>query len=94
MAPLAFSPIALSFATNYDGKDSAISGIGLPNGADTTAVKRVDTNTTTATAKKASKVVLTSRGLVSKDGKVYTMTSKGTNAQGQPTSATTVWEKQ
>ena len=88
------SPIALSFATNYDGKDSAISGAGFPNGADTIAVKRIDANTTTTTGKKAGKVVYTSRLTVSKDGKVMTITAKGTDAKGKPTSATSVWDKQ
>jgi hypothetical protein len=86
--------IAASYTTNYDGKDSAVSGLGFPNGADTIAVKRVDANTSTATAKKAGKVVYTRRLVVSKDGKVMTITAKGTNEQGQPTSSTTVWDKQ
>jgi hypothetical protein len=47
-----------------------------------------------ATAKKDGKVVQTWRTVLSKDGKVATITSKGTNAQGQSTSATSVWEKQ
>ena len=41
------SRIAYSYTTNYDGKDSAISGVGLPNGADTVVLKRVDANTVT-----------------------------------------------
>jgi hypothetical protein len=83
-----------SYMTNLDGKDSAVSGVGFPNGADTLAVKRIDANTTTATWKKAGKVVGTNRTVVAKDGKVTTMTNKGTNAQGQPTTATVVWDKQ
>src|SRR5580693_9260456 len=35
------SRIASSYVTNMDGKESAISGPGFPNGADTIAVKRV-----------------------------------------------------
>lgn len=88
------SRVAYSYMTNYEGKDSAISGVGFPNGADTIAIKRIDANTTTAISKKAGKVVLTTKTVVSKDGKVMTITAKGTDAQGQPTSATTVWEKQ
>ena len=39
--------------------------------------------------------VRTSRtGVISKDGKMLTVTAKGVNAQGQPTSNTTVYEKQ
>jgi hypothetical protein len=86
-------PIAYSFATNLDGKDVPISGTG-PLGADTIADKRVNANTHISIAKKAGKPILTTRAVVSKDGKVTTNTATGTNAQGQPVSITTVWEKQ
>ena len=46
------------------------------------------------TGKKAGKVVRTGKAVVSKDGKVMTFTTKGTNAQGQPTNNVTVYEKQ
>jgi hypothetical protein len=88
------SRLAYSFTTNYDGKDSAISGVGFPDGADTIAVVRVNANTSTATAKKAGKVVRTTKTVISKDGMVTTLTAKGTNAQGQPTSMTAVFNKQ
>jgi hypothetical protein len=88
------SLITASYTTNFDGKDSAVSGLGFPNGADTIAVKRVDANTNTGTGKKAGKVVYTRRLVVSKDGKVMTITAKGTDEQGKPTSSTTVWDKQ
>jgi len=85
--------VAYSLTTNFDGKDSPLSGVG-PNGGDTMAVKRVDANTATVTIKKAGKVVVTARNVVSKDGKVLTTTTKGTNEQGQPTSTTQVYDKQ
>jgi hypothetical protein len=88
------SRIAYSFTTNFDGKDSAISGVGAPGGADTIAIKRVDANTTTSIGKKAGKVILTFRTMVSKDGKVTTITAKGTDEHGQPISTTTVSDKQ
>jgi hypothetical protein len=90
------SHIAYTFTTNYDGKwkDSAIFGVGFPNGADIVAVRRVNANKTRSTAKKTGKVVQTTTAEVSSDGKVTTLTSKGTNAQGQETSSTTVWDKQ
>src|ERR1700730_18345877 len=49
----------------------------------TLAVKRVDANTTSSTGKKAGKVIRTNRTVVSKDGKVRTVTAKGSNDQGQ-----------
>jgi hypothetical protein len=88
------SRVAYSFTTNYDGKDSAISGVGAPGGEDTIAVKRVDAHTTTSIGKKAGKVVRTNRTVVSKDGKVTTTTGKGTDEHGKPISTTTVYDKQ
>lgn len=87
------SRTAYSYTANYDGKDNPISGAG-PSGADTIALKRINPNTIEATLKKAGKVVLTARNVVSKDGKVLSITAKGTTANGQPTSITTVFEKQ
>jgi len=87
------SHIGYSFASNYDGKETPISGAG-PNGANTISIRRVNANTFKATLKKDGKVVLTTTSVVSSDGKVTTNTSKGTNAQGQPTSYTAVWDKQ
>jgi len=87
------SSISYRFTTNLDGKDSSISGAG-PFGADTISVKRVNANTHLSIAKKAGKPVLTTRAVVSKDGKVTTNTATGTNQQGQPLSIRSVWDKQ
>jgi hypothetical protein len=87
------SSIAYSLTTNFDGKDSPYSGT-QPFGADTVAVKRMDANTTTSISKKAGKTLFRTRTVVSKDGKVSTQTTRGTNAQGQPISVRTVWDKQ
>jgi hypothetical protein len=88
------SRIAWSYTTNYDGKDSAISGAGVPMAADTIASKSVNANTVSSTFKKAGKVVRTTTAVVSKDGKVTTIASKWTNEQGQPASQTAIWDKQ
>jgi len=87
------SPISYSYSSNFDGKDNPFSGTP-PYGADAIVIKIVDANTHTAIDKKAGKTLITSRAVVSKDGKVLTITSKGTNAQGQAISDTTVWDKQ
>jgi hypothetical protein len=82
------------FSPKYDSKDYPITGQG-PNGADTiTGYKRIDANTTEATLKKASKVLFTTRRVVSKDGKVLTLSSKGTNANGKPINNVLVYDKQ
>jgi hypothetical protein len=88
------SRVAYSFTTNYDGKDSAISGVGAPGGEDAIAVTLVDAKTTTSIGKKAGKVIRTNRTVVSKDGKVTTTTAKGTDEQGKPISTTSVYDKQ
>jgi hypothetical protein len=51
------SRIAYSFATSLDGKPVPVSGSGTPAGADMEAVKRINSNTTTATYTKAGTVV-------------------------------------
>lgn len=40
---------AYSYTANYDGKDNPVSGTGAPGGADTIALKRIDSNTVEAT---------------------------------------------
>jgi hypothetical protein len=87
------SRIAYTYTRNFDGKDYPISGVGAPGGEDTIAFKGV-ANTFTGTAKKAGKVIATTRWVLSKNAKVMTITAKGTNEQGQPLNATTVWDKQ
>ena len=88
------SRIAYSYTSNLDGKPALVSGSGVPNGADMYVVKRIDPNTRTVASMKAGKVVRTQRSVVSKDGKVLTLNNKGTGTDGQPTSTTTVWDKQ
>lgn len=88
------SRIAYSYTTRYDGKDSVISGVGFPLGADTVAETRVNAYTTTSISKKAGKVVMTTKSVVSKDGKVTTITTKGTGPKGQPISSILVWDRQ
>jgi hypothetical protein len=61
---------------------------------DTIAVERVDANTTTEVFKKAGKIVGTATAVVSNDGKTMTNTARGTDEQGRPESAITVWDKQ
>jgi len=87
------SLISRGFTTNLDGQDVPYTGM-VSTGADTIAVKRVDTNTTTAISKRAGKTLYMTTTVVSREGKVTTQTIKGTNAQGQPISITTVWDKQ
>ena len=85
-------PVATTYAATYDGKDTPVTGTGAPY--DTIALKRIDSNTVELTTKKDGKVVSKGKRVVSKDGKVMTMTSKGTNAKGEPTNNVAVYDKQ
>jgi hypothetical protein len=87
------SHIAYGYAGNYDGKDNPITGTGQASGADTIALKRSG-NTFEVTMKKGGKVLTTNKNVVSKHGKVLTITAKGTNASGQPVSNVIVFDKQ
>lgn len=88
------SRIAFSLTSNLDGKPVPVSGVGIPGQADMAAVKRIDSHTTTTAMTKAGKPLATVRTVVSKDGKVTTQTTKGTDANGQPLNTVAVFDKQ
>jgi hypothetical protein len=85
------NPINGSYTAKYDGKESPVTGAPY----DTIAIKQVNANTFTFVQKKTDgKYSVTGRTVISKDGKTMTSTVKGTNAAGQPYTATMVWDKQ
>jgi hypothetical protein len=75
---------------NYDGKDYPVTG--NPE-ADTISMKRVDDTRGESVFKKGGKVAATNTRVLSADGKTLTITSKGTNAQGQPRNDVQVFER-
>jgi hypothetical protein len=81
-----------SYTSNLDGKDSPITG-NNPN-ADTVAAKRIDANTLEIVNKKGGKVMTTQKNVVAPDGKTRTVTTTGTDAQGQKVNNVAVYEKQ
>jgi hypothetical protein len=81
-----------SYTTALDGKDVPVTG-NNPN-ADMIAVKRIDANTLEIVNKKGGKVTTTQKQVVSADGKTRTVTTTGTDAQGQKVNNVTVFEKQ
>jgi hypothetical protein len=83
-----------SYAANYDGKDNPITGTGAPGGADTAVLKRLGVNSTETILKKGGKVIRTGRFTVSKDGKVMRLVGKGKDADGKPSIANLVFDKQ
>jgi hypothetical protein len=80
-----------SYTANFDGKDHPLTGSPTAN---TVSLKRIDARTTERTDKKDGKVTLTLTRVVSQDGKTMTVTTTGTNAQGQPVNNVIVFEKQ
>jgi hypothetical protein len=81
-----------SYTSNLDGQDVPISGDN-PN-ADMTAVKRIDANTLEVVNKKNGKVTTTQKTVVAADGKTRTVTTTGTDGQGQKVNNVGVYEKQ
>jgi hypothetical protein len=84
---------AYSFTVAFDGKESPITG-SMPGGADAISIKRTDGNTFEATLTKAGKVIGTAKSEISKDGRVTTVMARGTNADGQATTSSAVYDKQ
>jgi len=85
---------AYSFSTNYDGKDSAITGTGAPGGADAIALKRVSSRRVEGTLKKDGQELGKVVAEVSKDGKISTVRTKGKTADGKELNSETVYDKQ
>jgi hypothetical protein len=88
------SAIEYSFTTNFDGKDAAVTGTGMPGGADAIAIKRVSTHKTAGTLKKGGKEIGHAESEVSKDGKVATVKTTVKGADGKEVSAVSVYDKQ
>jgi hypothetical protein len=88
------SAVSYSYTVTYGDKDYPETGTGTPNGADTIAIKRINANAFESTSKRAGNVVQTNRTVYSNEGKLRTITSKGTNQNGQPTNNVSVYDKQ
>ena len=80
------------YTAKSDGKDYRWTG-QVPTGAETVSVKRVG-NTFTAESKKGGRLLFTTRTTFSAEGKVMTLTTKGTDADGKPIDAVRVYDKQ
>lgn len=87
-------PTSGEWTVNYDGKDRPVTG--SPAGGselDALSLKRIDAFSAEFTQKRAGKVVATGTRVISKDGKVMTITTKGTSAKGQAFTDVEVFEK-
>jgi hypothetical protein len=83
--------IHMEFSPKYDGKDYPATG--LP-GADTISMKKIDDYTIETVSKKDGKRVMTTRSVVSKDGKTRTTTQTGKNAKGENVKNALIYDKQ
>jgi hypothetical protein len=79
------------YTAKFDGKE--VPYAGNPD-TDSASPTRIDDNTYENTWKKAGKVTIKARVVVSADGKTLTVTQTGTNAEGQVVNNTAVYDKQ
>ena len=84
-------PTHTMFLSKFDGKDVPYEG--NPD-ADTASPKKIDDNSYENTWKKGGKATITSKVVVSADGKTMTITQTGTNAKGEPVNNRIVYDKQ
>jgi hypothetical protein len=89
--------IETPFAYSTNGREiygiDMADGAGVPN-TDTISVKHIDAHTIQSTSKKGGEVVMTVTSTVSKDGKTWTSTFKGKDAQGRDVNNVVVYDKQ
>jgi hypothetical protein len=83
-------PTLFEFTTTRDGKDYPYTGSPM---IDTVSLTTVDTLTVTFVTKKGGKVGFTGTRVVSKDGKMMTLSSKGTDPKRQAVENTAVYDK-
>jgi hypothetical protein len=79
-AEMPSGPMKWGYTNARDGKDTAVTG--NPN-YEMVSVTQADPQESTITYKRGGKAVATSKVVVSKDGKMMTVTSDGTDAKGQ-----------
>jgi hypothetical protein len=75
----------------YDGKSYPITGSPAYDAA---TYKQVNNSTAESTRTKAGKVVQTTTGVTSSDGKTYTLTTTGVDEKGQQINNVFVYDKQ
>jgi hypothetical protein len=85
------NPAHNEWTGKFDGKDYPVTG---DPDSDSRSYKMVNDHTLELTNKKAGKVTLTGRIVVSADGKTRTVTTTGTDAQGKKVKNTAVYDKQ
>jgi len=84
------SKVHWEYTANFDGKPYPVTGNG---DGDMVVMKRVDANTIETAYTLKGKPTTVNRRTVSADGKTLTVTSTGTNAQGQKVNNVQVFER-
>lgn len=84
------SKIHWEYTASFDGKPHSVTGNG---DGDMVVMRRVDPNTIETAYTLKGKPTLVNRRVASADGKTLTVTSTGTNAQGQKINNVQVFEK-
>jgi len=84
-------PVHYELSPKYDGKNYPVTG--NPH-SDMASLKKIDPRTIEVVGKKDGKVTMTSRSVVSKDGKTRTTTQTGKNAKGQDVHNIIVYNRQ
>ena len=79
------------YTSKFDGQD--VRWAGNPD-ADTASPRRIDDNSYQNVWRKGGKATVTSKGVVSRDGKTLTIIQTGTDAQGRTVNTTGVYDKQ
>lgn len=83
-------PVLIQYTAKLDGKDYPMTG--NPD-SDMIALKRIDSSTVESAQKRGGKIVITSTRTVSRDGRVLTVKSKGTNVKGETINNVVVFDK-
>ena len=84
-------PTRSEVTAKFDGKDTPVKG---NVNADTSAYTRIDSRSYDVVSKKNGKVTLTSRVVISADGKTRTVTQTGVDAQGRKVNNYLVYDRQ
>ena len=87
------SKISFSFTSKLDGSDAAVSGVGMPGGADAVAITKVSAHKMTGVQKKGGKEIGKASIDLSNDGKTLTVKTSG-KVDGKAVKADQVYEKQ
>lgn len=87
------SKISYGFTTMLDGKDSAITGVGMPAGADAVALEHPSVHHIVGTLKKGGTKIGTVSSAISPDGKTVTVNTKA-KIDGKEVKTEQVYEKQ